>query len=170
MKRYRLAIIAALALLLAFGVAFAQMGMGPGGGRGRGRGMGRGWGMGPGGAGAGFDLAAALALTEEQETKLDALEEKLVADRTAHITTMQKLRLELLGLLQGGAAEKALDAKIKEMAAERDKMQKIVSDYWLSVWNLLTKEQKQKYLTLGGGPCAGLGPGGGWGMGAGGWW
>ena len=55
---------------------------------------------------------------------------------------------QLLALLQKTDSKTAdINAKIKEMTAERDKMHKILSDYRMDLWKLLTREQQLKYLS-----------------------
>ncbi len=171
MKKLTLTLVAvALGLLLSVPV-FA---FGPGTGRGPGEGMGPGSGMGQGiGMGQGFHHDAAWAklnLSDEQKTKIEALQAAYQKELRPVREKMFDKSVALRRLwLQANPDKDKITATQREVSLLRDEMQNKVTTMRLEIRKVLTPEQQEKLVNSGWGRGMGFGPRGGMrGHGAGG--
>jgi Spy/CpxP family protein refolding chaperone len=157
MKKLTLTLIAVAIGLLWSMPVFA---FGPGSGRGPGEGMGPGIGM-----GQGFHRDAAWAklnLSDEQKTKIEALQ-------TAYQKELRPVREKMFDKsvalrrlwLQANPDKDKITAAQKEVSLLRDEMQNKVTTMRLEIRKVLTPEQQEKLVNSGWGRGMGFGPRGG---------
>ena len=142
------------------------------GARGRGRGLGGGAGHGDG-VGFGQHLAAELELSAEQRGQIDALRDGMCGEVTEVRTALREKRREMRALWTAEQPdEQAILAKHAEMDVFRQQLRTLRVRFRLAVIELLTPEQKAKFIDgfRRSGQGRGPGYGRGWGKGDGQGW
>lgn len=150
MKKFKITLMAVVAGLLLTSQVFAW---GPG--------FGPHWGRGYGYCSeAGLDR---LNLTDEQKTKIDALQTATERELRPVREKMFDKSVELRRLwLQANPDKDKINAAQKEMRTLRDQMQDKTTATRLEMRKLLTPEQQEKLAGFGWGRGSGFGPRGGW--------
>lgn len=117
-------------------------------------------------------VTAYLGLSEEQERRIEPINQAFQADQQIICQEMQAARANLLSVLQETKPDQAdIDRALDDIAASQSKMQRRAAQYLLELKQVLTKDQQARLFELvgqrfcgqgkcGGGMCSGVsGPG-----------